>query len=265
MGITRKFIGLLAIIASVLLLPACGAAAVQAASSAAEAEAPAAAVVDEGHGEASERSISVSGQGTASAKPDLVILSLGVQATGDTAMEALSLNSEQMAEVIHELQHLGIEDEDIQTAGINLYPVYDDQDRFAEGPREVIGYRAQNTVSVTVHEIEMAGEVLDAAVSAGANTVSGIQFGLSDTEAIVTDALIAAVLDAQAKAQTIADTLGVTLGDALMVNEEYIERPQARAFAARAEAAFDGGGYAPPVQGGTVGVTAHVRVTFAIE
>ena len=265
MRITKKFIGLLAL-ASVLLLPACGVAAAQAAPSAAEAEAPAATASEGGEEKQSERSISVSGQGTASAKPDLVTLSLGVQATGETAMEALELNSEQMAAVIDELLEAGIDEEDIQTSGINLYPVYDNEQRFGSSePREIVGYRAQNTVTVTVHEIEMAGEVLDAAVTAGANTVSGIRFGLSDTDTLVTDALIAAVLNAQEKAQTIADTLGVELGAALMVHEEYIERPQAGAFAARAEMAFDSGGFAPPVQGGTVGVTAHVRVTFAIE
>ena len=265
MRITRKFIGLLAIIASVLLLPACGAAAVQAAPIAAEAAAPAATVYNGGEEKPGERSITVQGQGTVSAKPDLVTLSLGVQATGETAMEALALNSEQMTAVIHEIQHAGIDEEDIQTTGINLYPVYDDQDRFSDGPREVVGYRATNTVTVTVHEIDMAGAVLDAAVEAGANVVSGIRFGLSDTDTIITDALIAAIENAQAKAQTIADTLGVELGSALVVNEDYIERPQAGAYLARAEAAFDSGGFAPPVQGGSVSVTAHIRVTFAIE
>ena len=107
--------------------------------------------------------------------------------------------------------------------------------------------------------------MLDAAVTAGANQVGGVRFGLSDTDTIVTDALIAAVQNAQAKAQTIADTLGVTLGTALVVNEEWIERPEARGVSFAPEAAFDHGGFSSPVQGGAVSVTAHIRVTFAIE
>lgn len=256
MRLTKKLIGLLAI-AGLLLLPACATGAVQAA--------PPETVYNGGEEKATERSISVQGQGTASAKPDLVTLSLGVQTTGDTALEAISLNSEQMTGVIGAIQGAGIADEDIQTSGINLYPVYEDRSLVRQGEqRQVVGYRASNSVSVTVRDIEKAGAVLDAALVAGANQVSGVQFGLSDTDALITDALIAAVDDAKAKAQTIADALGVQLGAALIVTEEWIERPQARAQFARAES-LDAGGFAPPVQGGTVGVTAHIRVTFAIE
>ncbi len=265
MRFTRKFIGLLAI-ASLLLLAGCATAAVQAAPPAAEAGASAATAYNGGEEKPLERSISVQGQGTVSAKPDLVTLSLGVQTTGETAKEALALNSEQMTGVVAAVLDAGIAEEDIQTSGINLYPVYEDRSLVQPGEqRQIVGYRASNDVSVRVHDIEIAGSVLDAAVTAGANQVGGVRFGLSDTETIVTDALIAAVQNAQAKAQTIADTLGVTLGSALVVNEEWIERPEARGVAFAAEAAFDSGGFSSPVQGGAVSVTAHIRVTFAIE
>ena len=264
MRFTKKLIGLLAI-ASMLLLSACATAAVQAAPTVSDAEAPATTVYNGGEEKPTERSISVQGQGTVSAEPDLVTLSLGVQTTGETAMEALALNSEQMTGVIAAIQEAGIADEDIQTSGISLYPVYEDRSLVQPGEqREIVGYRASNSVSVTVYDIDKAGSVLDVAIEAGANQVGGVNFGLSDTDAIVTDALIAAVKNAQAKAQTIADTLGVQLGAALVVNEEWIERPQARAYFAEA-AAFDSGGFSSPVQGGTVSVTAHIRVTFAIE
>ena len=265
MRLTKKLIGLLAI-ASILLLAGCATAAVQAAPAASGAEAPAVTPYNGGEEKSVERSISVQGQGTVSAKPDLVTLSLGVQTTGETAMEALALNSEQMTGVIAAIQEAEIADEDIQTSGINLYPVYEDRSLVQPGEqRQVVGYRASNDISVRVHDIDKAGSVLDAAVTAGANQVGGVRFGLSDTDTIVTDALIAAVQNAQAKAQTIADTLGVTLGTALVVNEEWIERPEARGVAFAAEAAFDSGGFSSPVQGGAVSVTAHIRVTFAIE
>lgn len=256
MRFTKKIIGLVAI-ASILLLAGCATAAVQAA--------PVETVYDGGQEKQAERSISVQGQGTVNAKPDLVTLSLGVQTTGETAKDALALNSEQMTGVITAIQAAGIADEDIQTSGINLYPVYEDRSLVQPGePREVVGYRASNSVSVTVHDIDRAGSVLDAAIEAGANQVGGVHFGLSDTDTIVTDALIAAVKNAQAKAQTIADTLGVKLGAALVVNEEWIERPQARSYAYAAES-LDAGGFSAPVQGGSVSVIAYIRVTFAIE
>lgn len=262
--LANKLIGLLAI-ASMLLLAGCATAAVQAAPNATEAKSAVATAYDEDKKENYKRSITVQGQGTASAKPDLVTLSLGVQTTGKTAMEALALNSEQMGGVIHAIQAAGIEEKNIQTSGISLYPVYEDRSLVQPGEqREIVGYRASNSVSVTVYDIDKAGSVLDVAIDAGANQVGGVNFGLSDTDAVVTNALIDAVENARAKAQTIADTLGVKLGAALVVNEEYIDRPQ-RVFLESAEAAFDRGGYAPPVRGVTVGVTANIRVTFAIE
>lgn len=264
MRFTKKLIGLLAV-ASMLLLSACATAA-QAAPSAAEAAAPSTTAYNGGQDKPTERSITVQGQGTVSAKPDLVTLSLGVQTTGETAKEALRLNSQQMTGVLQAIRAAGIEQEDIQTSGINLYPVYEDRSLVQPGEqRQIVGYRASNDVSVRVHDIDKAGSVLDAAVTAGANQVGGVRFGLSDTDTIVTDALIAAVQNAQAKAQTIADTLGVQLGAALVVNEDWIERPEARGVAFAAEAAFDSGGFSSPVQGGAVSVTAHIRVTFAIE
>ena len=170
-----------------------------------------------------------------------------------------------MTGVIAAIREAGIADEDIQTSGINLFPVYEDRSLVKPGEqRQIVGYRASNDVNVRVHDIDKAGSVLDAAVTAGANQVGGVRFGLSDTDTIVTDALIAAVQNAQAKAQTIADTLGVTLGTALVVNEEWIERPEARGYAFAAES-LDHGGISSPVQGGAVSVTAHIRVTFAIE
>ena len=264
MRIPKKLVGLLAIV-SVLLLPACAVGAVQAAPAEVESAAPAQTVYNGGEEKATERSITVQGQGTVSAKPDIATLSLGVQTIGATAQEALALNSEQMTAVIAALLEAGIAEDDIQTAGLNLYPVYDNQRVEPGGTREVIGYRATNNVSITVHDIAMGGTVLDTAVRAGANVASGIQFGLSDMDAIIDDALVASVRDAQAKAQTIADALGVKVGQPLVVTQEYIERPRGNVYLERAEAAFDSGGFAPPVQGGTVSVTAHIRVTFAIE
>ena len=264
MRLKGKFIGLLAI-ASVLLLPACATAAVQAASPAAEAAAPAATVANGGEEKATERSITVSGEGTVSAKPDIATLSLGVQTTGDTARDALALNSEEMNGVIAALLQAGIGEDDIQTTGLNIYPVYDNRPVEPGGTREVVGYRATNNVTITVHDIALAGTVLDVAVTAGANVASGIQFGLSDLNAIIDQALVASVENARAKAQVIADALGVTVGEPLVIIQEYIERPQANVYLARAEAAFDAGGFSPPVQGGSMSVTAYLRITFAIE
>ncbi len=264
MRLTRKFVGLLAL-ASVLILPGCAAATAQAATADAEAAAPAATVANGGDETAMERTITVSGEGTVSAKPDIATLSLGVQTTGDSAQEALALNSEEMNGVIAALLQADISEDDIQTTGLNIYPVYDNRPVEPGGSRQVIGYRATNSVTIIVHDIALAGTVLDVAVKAGANVASGIQFGLSDMDSIIDEALVASVADAQAKAQVIAGALGVTVGEPLVVIQEYIERPQANVYLARAEAAFDSGGFSPPVQGGSVRVTAHLRVTFALE
>lgn len=105
------------------------------------------------------------------AKPDIVDLSAGVTSQARTAVEAMRINAREMTAVIDRIKALGVDADDIQTAGIDLNAQYD----YDQETREQVfrGYQASNRVSVTLRDVDRAGEVLDALVAAGANNVGG--------------------------------------------------------------------------------------------
>jgi uncharacterized protein YggE len=111
--------------------------------------------------------ISVTGSGAVTTEPDTASTSFGVVTQGSTAHEAMSRNSVEMAKVVEALKHAGVAPKDLQTQYVSLNPRYDNQGS------EVVGYGASNSVSAIVRDLAQVGDVIDAAVAAGANNVSG--------------------------------------------------------------------------------------------
>lgn len=206
-----------------------------------------------------QRTISVSGQGRVTARPDLAVVWLGVQTDADTAQAALEENSEQMQSVITVTLDAGIAEDDIQTQGIRLQPIYD-QPQDAQ-QRELQGYRASNIVEVTVRDLDELGTLLDAAVEAGGNTIENIRFEIGDTNEVLALAREAAVNNARANAEQLASLLDVELGEVLTVSETSFSPPTPVVFE---ETAADRT-VAVPVQPGTQTVEASVQITWQIR
>jgi uncharacterized protein YggE len=194
--------------------------------------------------------ITVTGNGTVDTVPDRAAFSFGVHTESATAAAALGSNNALMEKVIAALRHAGIAKDDIQTQQVSLSP------QTSPDGRRITGYAADNTVSVTVKDLGSAGAVVDAAVAAGANQVSGPSLTSSDESALYLEALKKAMDEAKAKAKAIADGGGVSLGDVTNVVEGGAPQvfPTASADAK-----------ATPIQPGTEHVTATVTVTYAIR
>ncbi len=155
--------------------------------------------------------LTVSGSGTATSKPEVVIISIGVVTRGETASEAQSLNAEKMSKVINALKEIGVKEDQIETISYSLRPVYEYNK--VRGRSVLVGYECTNNIKVTLEELDKAGEVVDAAVSAGANKVLYITFSLKPEtrEKLMLEALAKAVGNAKAKAEAIAKAAGITL------------------------------------------------------
>jgi hypothetical protein len=110
--------------------------------------------------------------------PDVAQIGAGVQTRAPTAREAVRRNSAAMGVIVERLRSLGIERKDIQTANFNLNPQYDYNRE--TGEQTFTGYQVSNNVQVMLRDLERAGEVLDALVGAGANTIYGPNFMLED-------------------------------------------------------------------------------------
>lgn len=197
---------------------------------------------------------------TVKAKPDIVDVSAGVTTEAPTAVEAMRLNAERMDSVIARIKALGIDEDDIQTVGINLGAQYDyDQAR----QRQVFrGYQASNRVSVTLREVSRAGAVLDALVAAGATDIGGPTFSLDDDTTARNQARKAAFDKARAQATEYARWSGYSDVRLLEVNETVVPgRPIPYAESGARMQMADA--KAPtPIEPGLVGTTVNLTVKF---
>lgn len=213
---------------------------------------------------ANQTGVTVSGEGEARAEPDLAVVSVGVTHVAPAAREAMNEVSGRLAAVIAGAKDLGVQDRDVQTSGLSLQPIFRARIRGDDSPPEIEGYRASNSVSLTVRDLASASAVLDSATQNGANVIGGLRFGISNVDELRAQALAAATANAEARARAIASAAGVSLRGVISITEEgvAVPRAQAEALGLRAAPAVD---LAPPIEAGEMVVRARVRVSYSIE
>ena len=199
---------------------------------------------------ADARGITVTGNGTVDAVPDRAEFSFGVHTESATAAAALGANGALMTKVIDAIQKAGVAKADIQTSQVSLSP------QTSSDGKRITGYAADNAVTVTIRALGSAGSVVDSAVAAGANQVSGPNLSSSDQDALYRQALKKAMADAKAKAEAIASGGGVSLGALTTVVEGSTPTVFPSATA---------GKDVTPISPGTEQITATVTVTYAIS
>lgn len=205
--------------------------------------------------------LSVIGEATVRAEPDVAYLTTGVQTRGQTAHQAQEENTRRMNEVLAALKRLGVKEPDLRTTGFSLSPQY------GRTPEQIEGYVAANSVTVTVQDVKRVGEVLDAAVSAGANQAGSIQFSIKDETSLRRQALDQAVKAARVRADAIAGAAGmrITSIQALTdVSSGAVPSPMLQKGVGAALSADQVGGPVP-VQPGQLAVTARVQVIYTIQ
>jgi uncharacterized protein len=203
-------------------------------------------------------SVTVTGSGEISAKPDQAQIQVGVVTSAPTAAKALQENTDAMQKLFKRISGLGIAEKDVQTSSVNVTPQYK---RGPQGQVEpgVVGYEVTNQVHITVRDLAKVGGVLDDLVSEGANTVHGIQFSVAEPEPLLDEARKKAVQNARHKAELYAASADVKVGRVLLIQEETPHVPQPMFMgAARA------GGGAVPVAPEELKFHANITITYAI-
>ena len=209
------------------------------------------------------RKIHVTGNGSVVGEPDIATLNLGVSVEKKTVAEAREAAAVAMTAVIDALKARGIAENDIQTERFSIYPQYD----YTENGRVLRGYSVNNTVSAKVRALETLSEVIDAAAEAGGDivVVNAIQFMIEDTTPLQTQARGLAVKDAEAKAQTLADASGVTLGKPITITETSHAASPPIAFAREAAFAEESALSSTPIEAGELTVTVSITIVYEIE
>lgn len=164
----------------------------------------------------------LSGEGTASAAPDLAVINSGVVSEAATAREALDANSAAMAKLVETIKAAGVEDKDIATSGFSVQPryIYSQRKDGTQEPPRITGYEVRNTVTVKVRDLSKLGGVLDKAVTEGSNQIDSLSFDIADKKKLYEEARKEAFADARAKAELYAEAAGVKLGRLRELSEQ---------------------------------------------
>lgn len=225
--------------------------------------APAAMAREERLSATSSHSVTVVGEGTVSIEPDIATASIGVEVVRATVREASVDAQTIMEEVQAALLSQNIAETDIQTRHFSIFA-----ERF--GPsgllaEDEVRYRVSNTVFIRIWDLESIGDVLDAAIDAGANNIYGVDFSLADPASVQSQARAQAVADAFGKAEELAELIGVGVGDVVGISEII---GQGGGFFggnfSRMTMAEMGGG-AGPVSPGELNLTMQLQITYELR
>jgi uncharacterized protein YggE len=205
------------------------------------------------------RQINVSGTGKVYLAPDVAYVFIGVQSQAENVGDALNQNNAKAQTIAAALKELGIEDKDIQTSSFNIFP---QQQYSPEGQITGTTYMVDNTVNVTVRDLNILGKLLDAVVRAGANSINGINFDVTDKTQAISEARKLAIEDARATAQELATAAGVTLGDIYSLNS-YMNSGPVTTFDNKGGMAVEAGQV--PVSAGQLMISVDVNLTYEIK
>ena len=227
------------------------------------------------------RTLSVTGTSSAYVTPDKLSISFAVETQSTTAQAAIQANAENMTNVIQALKQVGLNDSEIGTSQYSLYPVYDyvndsgkciqydngdSVQKYCPPPtmkQILVGYKAVNGVIVSTSQLNKAGQLIDSAVSAGANRIDYLYFTISDQKQneVRNELISQAVQDAQSKANVALGPVGMTIVNVLNINvDSYPVYPQ-RGYQYSGAAS---GGAPTPTNPGVQQVSASVHTTFEI-
>ena len=206
----------------------------------------------------------VSGEGKVTAVPDLAIVVLGIEAQAATVAEAETQASEAMDRVMAALEDNGVAEKDIQTQYFSVYQ----RTQWDEimGEEVVIGYQVSNMVTAKIRDIDNAGLIIDAVVTAGGDLIriNSINFSIDDPSVYLDEMREEAMADAKDRAEQLARLAGVRLGKPIYISESsYWPSPEyPRVY-------YEGGmapapAAPPPISPGEMEVTLNVQIAYAI-
>lgn len=157
--------------------------------------------------------ILTSGDAIVSKKPDLAIVSAGVDSQSATASGAQADLAAKAGKLIARIKALGVADKDLNTTGYWVGPVYE------PNGQSVTGYRATEVLQVKWHNVDTVGKTLDAIVQEGGATQITVGFTLADPKSAQAEARTLAIADAKAKAQAMASAAGVRVGQVVGISD----------------------------------------------
>lgn len=208
--------------------------------------------------------VNIDGEGKVSGKPDVAVISLGVQSEAKTVKSAQDDNTKKMNAIVKAVKDMGVKADDIQTTNYNIYPKYNYER--TTGASNIIGYTVSQSVTIKARDLDKTGDILGKAGDLGANQVGGVQFTIDNPEALKAQAREKAIENAKKKADELFKKLGVSPGRIVSFNEYSNGEPIY--YKSSSEGYGIGGGApaaAPDIQSGSLDVVVNVSLVFEIK
>ncbi len=216
-----------------------------------------------GRADKMESTILVSGVGRVSGNNDIAMTTIGFSNLDKDVSKAQVDNKKVMDQIMADLKKMGVADKDLQTN----YTIYPEYEYLTDKGSVLKGYRVSNQLTVKIRNLSKITDILGLAGKYGATEISGLTFTVDDPENLKTQARSKAVIDAQAKAVTLAQSLGVNLGRVVSYSEYEntpYDYPMALAKTNFMGAEGGGGGAPEAVATGSKDVVMNVSVSYEI-
>ncbi len=165
-----------------------------------------------------QRTITVTGSGSAISKPDYAIVTMMITSQNNTAQTVFSQSDETSARLMKSLSDAGIATEDVSERTFSLNPTYDYSGGAGSGPK-LVGYHMMKTYEVKVHNLKALPVVLDAGSLAGANNITIEAYDVANKERMKESATKKAIEDAREEAGRLAREMGGQLGEIISISD----------------------------------------------
>ena len=216
--------------------------------------------------------ITVTGTGSTFGTPDMAHLFIGVEIFDSDLSAAFAESNNRIDTIINAVMEAGVAREDIRTTGLNVFidrsgpPMPVDaaasSDEGGEPSGQPQNYVVSNQIRLTIRDINRVADIINAAVDAGANNIFGLEFAIDNRDALLSEARAAAMADARARAEHLAEIAGVSLGEVVVITEGGGGFAPFPFDAAMSEAGMGGGGAV--IEPGQLSVSSQVQVTYSI-
>jgi len=212
--------------------------------------------------QAAVRNMTVTGTGTVYLTPDVAYIYVGVHTENESISEAVADNNAKAQAVAAALRQFGVADKDIQTSNFSIWPSQQYDPMTGEQGGTI--YMVDNSVYVTVRNLAKLGELLEAAIDAGANSINSIQFDVADKAAGQVEARQKAVENAASLADELASISGVTLGDVQTISY-YDSQPYAYSGYGMGGGGGGAEAAAAPIAPGQLTMSVTVTITYELK
>lgn len=211
--------------------------------------------------------ISFSGEGEITAKPDTALVRVVIFSEAKTAKEAEQINAPKSKAVVDFLKKQDINEKDIKTAEYQVtpqyvYPVYPYP--VSELPK-IKSYQAHHELEVKIRAIDKIGSIIDGVISAGANKVSDTRLVIDNLEKLQEEARTQAIADAKKKARDLEKQLGIKLGKIVNFYENTGGFPGPLYFETKNMSGDSGAGVIPEIPIGENEIKVDITITYQIK